>query len=76
MHSDNPILKQFGKEVSKRRKEKKISQEKLAELADLHRTYIGAVERGEKNISIINIFKIAQALNVDPKYLIDFKSKP
>ena len=58
------ILHKFGDKVRALRNEKHISQEKLAELADLHRTYIGSVERGERNISLINIKKIADALNI------------
>ena len=44
--------------MRKEREKQKISQEKLAERAELHRNYVGAVERGEKNISLINIEKI------------------
>ena len=54
----------FGRNVRRLRKSQGISQEKLAELADLHRTYIGAVERGERNITLLNAEKIAQALGV------------
>ena len=43
-----------------------VSQEKLAELAGLHRTYLSSVERGLRNISLINIGRLAQALNVSP----------
>ena len=58
------IIISFGLKVKELRKQKNISQEKLAELAGLHRTYIGMIERGEKNLTILNIEKIAFALNV------------
>lgn len=56
------ILIKFGKGVRKLRKEKGFSQEELAHKAQLHRTYIGMIERAEKNITLINIEKIANAL--------------
>jgi transcriptional regulator with XRE-family HTH domain len=58
------ILEQFGAKVRKYRIKKKLSQEKLAEIADLHRTYIGQVESGKRNIALKNIEKLAKALNV------------
>jgi len=60
----------FGLAVRKFRHEKKISQEKLAELAKIHRTYIGDVERGTRNISLANMVKIASALGVPLSRLI------
>lgn len=63
--NNETILVRFGKNVQKIRKEQKISQEKLAERAGLHRTYIGMIERAEKNITLINIEKISKALNVE-----------
>lgn len=65
-----PILQIFGSNVQKYRKERQLSQEKLAELAGLHRTYIGMIERAEKNITLCNIEKIAKALGVDIKDLL------
>lgn len=54
---------------------KELTQEKLAELSNLHRTYIGAIERGDRNISLKNIISIANALNVDPAELLIIKEE-
>lgn len=56
------ILHIFGQNVQAIRKEQCLSQERLAELAGVHRTYIGMIERAEKNITLKNIEKIATAL--------------
>jgi len=58
------ILTAFGEIVRDARKAKGLSQEELAEKAGLHRTYIGMIERGEKNITLSNISKIARALEI------------
>lgn len=58
------LLNQFGKVIQELRINIGYSQEKLGEKANLHRTYIGMIERGEKNISLLNIKKIASALNI------------
>ncbi|MFA5806612.1 MAG: helix-turn-helix transcriptional regulator [Melioribacteraceae bacterium] len=58
------VLKKFADRVRELRIKKNLSQEKLGELSELHRTYIGMVERAERNISLKNIQKIARALNV------------
>lgn len=63
------ILVSFGDKVRLIRKDLGLSQEELADRAGLHRTYIGMIERGEKNITLINIEKIAKALDVDIKKL-------
>jgi len=65
------IIKQVGFRIRDIREEKGLSQEKLAGLADLHRAYIGQIERGEKNIGLKNLEKIAQALGVDIRLLVD-----
>ena len=59
------ILVAFGKRVREERLRQKLSQENLAEKADVHRTYIGMIERAEKNITLTNINKIATALNIE-----------
>lgn len=59
------ILVLFGNRVKEIRKEKGLSQEQLSFKANLHRTYIGMIERAEKNITLINIQKIANALEVE-----------
>ncbi|HEY84097.1 MAG TPA: helix-turn-helix transcriptional regulator [Chloroflexi bacterium] len=58
------LLSRFGQRVRKERLERGYSQEKLADLAHLHRTYIGMIERAEKNITLENIAKIAKALDI------------
>ncbi|WP_273391080.1 helix-turn-helix domain-containing protein [Actinobacillus porcinus] len=58
------LLKQLGLSIKLERVRKGLSQEDLAELSGLHRTYIGMVERAERNISVINLVLIAKALDV------------
>jgi transcriptional regulator with XRE-family HTH domain len=67
--SKRKILISFGDKVRELRKAKGLSQEELSYKADLHRTYIGMIERAEKNITLTNIEKIAKALDVDIKNL-------
>ncbi len=66
----NPILLQFGKNVQEYRRAQQMSQEQLAESAGVHRTYIGMIERAEKNITLLNIAKIANALKISPSVLL------
>ena len=61
------ILRRFGDKVKKLRKAKGWSQEELGDKAGLHRTYIGSIERNERNVSLINIEKIATALKASVK---------
>lgn len=72
MQKKEKILAKFGERVRDLRKEKGLSQEQLAHKADLHRTYIGMIERAEKNITLINICKVANALNVEINKLLQF----
>lgn len=58
------ISKSFGDKVRQERLKRNLSQEEFAELVGLHRTYVGMVERGEKNITLKNIEKIAKALGI------------
>lgn len=64
-------LRQLGATIREARKAMRLSQEDFAEKCDLHRTYIGQVERGEKNISYENIQRIAVALGISPSQLFD-----
>jgi len=61
----------FGKRIRYLRLRRGLSQEKLAELAELHRNYVGGVERGERNLSLINIVRLAHGLNVKPATLME-----
>jgi transcriptional regulator with XRE-family HTH domain len=64
------INKEVGLNIRKIRQKRGFSQEKLAGLADVHRAYVGQIERGEKNIGLINLEKIAKALEVRPRDLL------
>jgi transcriptional regulator with XRE-family HTH domain len=66
MEDEASIKQVFGKKLREIRHDKGLSQEALAHACELDRTYIGGVERGERNVSLINIVRIARALEVDP----------
>lgn len=59
-----PVLIEFGRKVREERQKRGLSQEELAARAGLHRTYIGMIERAEKNITLLNISKIAEGLGI------------
>jgi transcriptional regulator with XRE-family HTH domain len=64
------VKKEFGHRLRRLRRQKGLSQEGLALACGLDRTYIGGVERGERNISLVNIHKIAAALGVPARELV------
>jgi transcriptional regulator with XRE-family HTH domain len=64
------IKRDFGQRLRAIRKDKGLSQETLALMCGLDRTYIGGVERGERNISLVNIYKIGRALKIKPEVLL------
>lgn len=68
---NQPALEVFGASVRQLRLERNLSQEELASLAGLHRTYIGMVERAEKNLTLTSIAKIARALGVPARDLLE-----
>lgn len=70
----NDIRYRFGQQIKKLRKRKGLSQEAFADVCNIHRTYAGDIERGERNISLINIEKIAKGLNVSLAELFNFSS--
>lgn len=71
METDTTLLKEFGLKVQQRRKELGLSQEELAYRAGFHRTYIGMIERAERNITLSNLKRLADALHVEIKVLFD-----
>jgi len=60
------ILEQFGNNIRELRRNKGFSQEGFADAVGLHRTYMGGVERGERNLSVLNIVKIIRKLEISP----------
>jgi len=75
MNTKDRNLIKIGNNIKKIRKKENLSQEELAFKADLHRTYIGSVERGERNITILNLIKISESLRVDLPLLLNLNEK-
>lgn len=69
---DEQILKQFGKNIYKLRKERKMTQEALADAAGIERSYMGTIERGERNPTLLKVYRIAKALKVSAGELLPF----
>jgi transcriptional regulator with XRE-family HTH domain len=67
---DNTELAAIGLAIRALRKERGISQEDLADAAAVHRTYVGGIERGERNVAFLNLVKLAHALQVSPAELL------
>lgn len=65
-------LQQFGLHIRALRQGQNLSQEELAEKANMHRTYIGMIERGERNPALLNLIRLAQALDVPLPELVNF----
>jgi transcriptional regulator with XRE-family HTH domain len=70
--ADKALLKAFGKRIRDLRTARGLSQEKLAELTGFHRTYIGMVERGERNLSLLNVAVFAKCFEMPISELLDF----
>tara|TARA_R110002049_G_scaffold304859_1_gene500562 strand:- start:707 stop:967 length:261 start_codon:yes stop_codon:yes gene_type:complete len=65
-HNDSDLLYRLGAAIRARRKSTGLSQEGLADAAGMERAYIGRVERGERNVTILNVEKISAALDLTP----------
>lgn len=66
---NSDVLRAFGQALKYHRQVLGLSQEALAELCDLHRTYVGGIERGERNLGLLNIFAICDALDIVPEVI-------
>lgn len=70
MATDGELLREFGDRLRQARRAAGLSQEALAHQSGLHRTYVSSVERGERNIALLNICKLATVLDVDAAVLV------
>lgn len=71
MKEQDQNCRRFGKELRQLREQAGLSQEEFAERAGVHRTYVGGIERGERNPTLQTICRLAAALNVPPRRLLD-----
>ena len=69
------LIEEFGKRIKQLRTDRNLSQEQLAELTGFHRTYIGMIERAERNPSLSNVGVFAEAFEISISQLLDFNSK-
>lgn len=76
MSTDDDLLREFGLRMKAVRQAAGLSQEALAHLAGLHRTYVSSVERGERNIALLNMVTLATVLDVDAGTLIARMARP
>jgi transcriptional regulator with XRE-family HTH domain len=72
--ANDSLIKEFGLRIRQLRSVKNISQEKLSFLTGFHRTYIGMIERGERNISLTNMAVFAKVFEMNVSELLDFKT--
>lgn len=72
---DQPLIDAFGKRIRELRTARGLSQEQLAELTGFHRTYVGMIERGERNLSLSNIGVFATVFEISVSDLLDFRKK-
>jgi len=73
--TEDKTLQLFGSHVKELRLSLGLSQEQLATLCELDRTYISGIERGKRNLSLVNIVKLASSLNISPSELMNFKEE-
>ena len=74
--NDNAFLQRLGARTRERRAALNVTQAHLAEVCGLHRTFIGSVERGERNVAVLSLRKIASALRVTPAELLTLLGAP
>ncbi|MGD9631045.1 MAG: helix-turn-helix domain-containing protein [Pyrinomonadaceae bacterium] len=72
---DQPLIEAFGRRIRQLRMERGLSQERLAELTGFHRTYIGMIERGERNLSLSNIGVFAKVFELEISELLQFEKR-